>query len=126
MQDYMVKDKPHNDAIPLHLTHTLQKMHTWMRRRDIQVHQSGLAVLDLTRRLIFPIDLVAEMNQEIVFILLYYSEKRGGAASRDMQDYADEVADTCRRHYRINPVMGIINVYGNGSIVGALCTYDAD
>ena len=64
-------------------------------------------------------DLLAEHDEELVFILAYYSHRRGGALWRENMEHARRMRASLEENYRLRGRVMVLNGYGEGRVWGA-------
>jgi hypothetical protein len=96
-----------------------ESMAVWLRRRGVVAHKRDHGVVDVARRVIYPVDLLAEHDEELVFILAYYSHRRGGALWRENMEHARRMRASLEENYRLRGRVMVLNGYGEGRVWGA-------
>lgn len=105
----------------------IMNLHVWLDRRAIHILHPKMGIIDLQRKLIYNVDIIAERDEKIVFIVFYQSETRWGSqeSKHAMLSYCDRIHIQTEAVYHRKVHVYLINVYGNGKIasttVGLAC-----
>ena len=93
----------------------------WLRRRGVLLQCTHLGLICPRNKRLWVADIVGERRDRLVLAATYFSLKRGGRARSEMRKYALQIADVCRRVYKIHGAwVALINVYGQGRAEGEI------
>jgi hypothetical protein len=93
----------------------------WLRRRGVSLHCTHLGLICPRNKRLWVADMIGERRDRLVLAVTYFSPKRRGRARSEMRQYAQQIADACRRVYKIHGAwVALINVYGQGGVEGEI------
>jgi hypothetical protein len=100
----------------------ISNLHIWLDRRGIHVLHPKIGIVDIQHKIIYNVDIVAEREDQIVFIVFYQSENRwGGQEAKDaMLSYCKKIHTQTDKVYHHKVQVYLVNVYGSGKIVSTV------
>ena len=121
-EDYTIIHKPIQYLSQCDYDTFITNLHVWLDRRGIHILYPKIGIVDIPRKLIYSIDIVAERDDKIVFIIFYKSETRWGGpeAKNAMISFCDRIHMQTQVVYHQDVHVYLLNVYGNGKIVSTI------
>jgi hypothetical protein len=100
----------------------IMNLHLWLDRRAIHILQPKVGIIDIQRKIIYNVDIVAEKDEQVIFIVMYQSENRWGGqdAKNAMLSYCDRIHIQTEAVYHQQVQVFLLNVYGHGKIVSTI------
>lgn len=100
----------------------IMNLHVWLDRRGVHILQPKVGIIDINRKIIYNVDIVAERGEQVVFVVIYQSEARWGGqdAKNAMLSYCNRVHIQTEAIYHQKVDVYLLNVYGNGKIASTI------
>lgn len=90
-----------------------KNLELWLTRRNILPMVPKIGIIDMEQHKILFVDILAECNDQIVFILFFHTDKRATHHQKArMREYANQIKKNTVNVFHFEPEIKVLNIYG--------------
>lgn len=104
-------------SVPFDATAVEQNLRLWLERRRIGLVTPKIGIIDLDKKRLLTVDILAEQGGQPVFIIIMSTEKRIKCKQKkQLMGYCTGLQKQTSKIFKVSPCVYLVNIYGDGKI----------
>lgn len=98
-----------------------QSLKKWLDRRHIKLLCPQIGIIDIDKKILYMVDILAEHEDDVVFLVIHASKSRCCAKQKEhMLAHCSNIKSQTHKIFKFEPTVFFINIYAQGKISSTL------